>query len=260
MKLIDLIQELEEFCPLNFAQSWDNSGLQVGAGDMEIRTILLAVDATDEVIREAVSRKADLILTHHPLLMNGTKRVTDTDFLGKRVIRLIQKNIACYAMHTNFDVLGMADAAADRMDLREREVLEVTYEDDISVEGLGRIGLLPTEMTLQECAQRVREAFDIPHVRFYGDPGRPVRTCAIMPGSGKDEIGLAIEEGADVMITGDITHHVGIDAVEKGISIIDGGHHGVEKIFIPYMAEYLNREFPQLEVVASRAGEPFTEV
>lgn len=259
MNLKEVIAVLEELCPLNFAVKWDNPGLQVGRMDKEIRAVGLAVDATSEVIRRAVQEKVDLLLTHHPLLFSGVSHVTDSDYLGSRVLALAAGDIACYAMHTNFDVLGMGDAAADLLGLGDRKVLEVTYEDELSVEGIGRVGSLPEPLTLKECAQRVSELFEIPHVRYYGDPEGTIVTCAILPGSGKDDIDLALKEGADVMITGDITHHVGIDAVEKGICIIDAGHYGVEKLFIPYMTEYLKREIPVLRIVSCDAGAPYQE-
>lgn len=260
MNLNEITALLEELCPLSFAVDWDNPGLQVGRTDKEIGTIGLAVDATSEVIDKAVREKVDLLLTHHPLLFSGIKHVTDTDFLGSRVLKLAMNDIACYAMHTNFDVLGMGDAAADLLGLTDRKVLEVTYEDDLSVEGLGRVGSLPEPMTLKECAARVAEVFEIPHIRYYGDPAGTIVTCAILPGSGKDEIDLALKEGADVMITGDITHHIGIDTVEKGISLIDAGHYGIEKLFISYMTEYLRREVPVLRIISCDAGAPYQEI
>ena len=259
MKLKAIMQMLEELCPRSFAMSWDNVGLQVGYSDKEVETIALALDATSEVIESAAISGADLLLTHHPLLFGGIKNITDSNYLGKRIIDLIRNDICCYAIHTNFDVLGMADAAADMLHLSDREVLEVTYEDDISVEGIGRIGTLLEPVRLSELAEKVAEIFEIEHVRYYGDPDQMLVTCAILPGSGKGEIDLAVKAGADVYITGDISHHDGIDAVEKGIAVIDAGHYGIEKLFIPYMKEYLEREMPELRIISCDAGAPFME-
>ena len=260
MILSEIVTLLEEFCPSSFAMSWDNPGLQAGRGDKEVTAVYLAVDATSDVIEDAVRRHADLILTHHPLLFAGIKHVTDQDYIGKRLVRLLSCDMALYAMHTNFDVMGMAADAAERLHLLHPDVLEVTFEDSISREGLGRIGELPEHMTLRECGPYVKDAFDIPEVRIYGDPEAPVVVTAVLPGSGKDDIDLALKKGADVMITGDITHHVGLDAVEKGIAVIDAGHYGIEKIFIPYMRSFLNRELPQLEVICAPTAEPFFTV
>lgn len=260
MVLSDLISQLEEFCPPAFAEKWDNVGLQAGRTTQDVQTVYLAVDATSDVIEDARIHGADLIITHHPLLFNGIKRVTDQDFIGKRIVTLLESGMSLYAMHTNFDVMGMANEAAEELRLTEADVLEVTYEDSISHEGLGRIGELPEHMSLQELSEYVKEVFRIPHVRFYGDPQQQIVVAAILPGSGKDEIDLACEKGADVIITGDITHHVGIDAVEKGIAVIDAGHYGIEKLFIPYMKEYLEREMPELKVICAKVQEPFREV
>ncbi len=260
MLLSELMAQVEEFCPRSFAMGWDNPGLQAGRSDKEVECVYLAVDATSDVIEDAIRQHADLIVTHHPLLFSGIKNVTDQDFIGRRIVRLLTQDMALYAMHTNFDVMGMAAEAAEQLRLLNPDVLDVTYEDAISHEGLGRIGELPEHMTLQECAQYVKECFDIPQVRVYGDPEAPVVMTAILPGSGKDDIDLAISKGADVMITGDITHHVGLDAIEKGIAVIDAGHYGVEKMFVPYMKDYLSREFPELRILCAPVREPYAIV
>lgn len=257
MKLRDVIENLEQLCPPQFAVSWDNSGLQVGRYEQEIRTVCLAVDATTPVIGYAVKRGADLLITHHPLLFSGLKRIHDRDYIGSRVIDLIRNDLACYAMHTNFDVMGMADAAADVLRLTDREVLEVTYEDDVSKEGIGRIGRLPEHMKLDDFAALVRDAFGLDHVIVYGDGQDTVVTCAILPGSGKEEIDLALAAGADVYVTGDVSHHAGLDAVEKGIAVIDAGHYGIEKLFVPYMRDYLKRELPGLEILTAPESGPY---
>lgn len=260
MLMSEMISVIEQFCPPSFAEDWDNVGLIAGRSDKEVRKVIVALDATSEVVDEAVRSGADALVTHHPLIFGGIKKVNDNDFVGRRILALIQNDISYYAMHTNFDVMGMADAAADAMNLQDREVLEVTFKDDISHEGLGRIGTLPEHMPLSDCAAYVRDVFHIPHVRIYGDPDQPIVTTAILPGSGHDEIDLAVTANADVMITGDISHHNGIDAVEKGIAVIDAGHYGIEKIFMPYMKEFFGRELPELEVIESKQKEPFTEI
>ena len=260
MKRDELLNNLEQFCPGSFALSWDNCGLQVGSRSGEVDKVYIALDATSEVIEQAVRCGAQLLLTHHPLLFGAVKQITDSHYLGKRILRLARADLTCFAMHTNFDVLHMADAAADELKLLNREVLEVSYEDDVSREGIGRVGDLPEHMTLQECAVYVKEAFQIPSVRYYGEPDTVIVKAAVLPGSGKDEVDLAFSRGADVLITGDITHHIGLDAVEKGITVIDAGHYGIEKLFVPYMKMYLSREFPELKIFTQPVREPFYQV
>ncbi|MBO4901590.1 MAG: Nif3-like dinuclear metal center hexameric protein [Lachnospiraceae bacterium] len=248
MKCQDVITKLEELSPVRFAAEWDNVGLLVGARAQEVSHIYVALDATESVVDRAISCGANMILTHHPMIFSPIKQVNADDFVARKIMKLIRHEVCLYAMHTNFDVIGMADAAADELGLKDRSVLEKTYEDDISVEGFGRVGKLPQIMTLEECARYVKERFHLDHVTLYGDTDRMVERAAICPGSGKSMAKSAIDSGADVYITGDIGHHDGIDMAENGLAVIDAGHFGIEKLFVPYMIEFLRRECKALTV------------
>lgn len=252
-----ITDRLEELSPKAYAQNWDNVGLLVGRYDKEVNTVYIALDATDEVIDAAIECEADMIITHHPLIFSGLKSVRADDFIGRRVLKLARYDISYYAMHTNFDIMGMADAAADEIELINREVLDVTYEDEIGTEGFGRIGELKNPMRLYELCDFVKEKFDLDTVKVFGEFSKKIEVCAISPGSGKSMIKPAIEKGADVIITGDIDHHEGIDSVAQGLAIIDAGHFGIEKIFIPYMEEFIRREMPDLKVYTHELTSPF---
>ena len=227
----DFIKHMENVADPAFAMDWDNSGLLVGHLAKKVRKVLVALDATKDVINQAVEGKYDLLLTHHPLIFKGLKKVSESDFIGERILELAENGIALYSMHTNFDVTVMADEAADYMELSNRSVLMTSYEDSLSKEGIGKVGMLPKRMTLEKCADRVKNAFGIDYVRVYGDLSAPIDIVAISPGSGKDMSEYAIKAGADVLITGDIGHHDGIDAVSRGLCVIDASHYGLEKLF-----------------------------
>ncbi len=175
-------------------------------------------------------------------------------------MRLIANDVACYAMHTNFDVKGMADLAAAMLGLEETQVLDVTAYTDDTEEGIGRVGRLMAPMTVKECAGFVKAAFSLPEVKVFGKADAVLTTAAVSPGSGKSEIGNAIACGADVLITGDIDHHDGIDAVAKGLCIIDAGHYGLEQIFVGYMKGYLEAHCPDIEIVAQKREFPYWTV
>ena len=173
---------------------------------------------------------------------------------------MLQADMCYYAMHTNFDVMGMADAAADELRLKNRQVLDVTYEDDISREGIGRIGSLPEAMTLNACAKLVKETFRLPAVRVYGELSDKVEVVAVSPGSGKSVVGAAVDAGVQVLISGDIDHHTGIDLVAQGVSVIDAGHYGLEKLFIPYMKDYFKRNIPGIIVETAEEKSPYVVI
>lgn len=260
MKCKDIIRKIEERYPLDFAESWDNPGLLAGSPDWEIRKVFLALDVTDETLDAAIEAGADMLITHHPLIFSGMKKITGDDFIGRRILKLIENHICCYAMHTNFDVLGMAELSGDYLRLSHREVLEVTFEAEGRREGLGRVGMLPHAMTLRECSVFVKEQFALPFVKFYGNPDTKVEKAAVCTGSGKSLIKAVKKSKAQVYITGDMDYHASIDAVAQGICIIDAGHYGTEYIFMAYMKQELSELFPGLEVQEMEVLHPCTVV
>ena len=257
MKCSEIISILEEQSPEKFACDWDNVGLLVGDFDQEVKKIYIALDATEETIAEAVKEKADLLLTHHPMIFKGLKKVNNHDFTGKRVIKLIENHISYYAMHTNFDVKGMAELAAQKMSLTECQVLDITDQGEQGPEGIGRVGYLLEEISLETCIRQVKEAFAVDMVKVFGDLSQKVKRAAICPGSGKSVISCAHNAKAQVLITGDIDHHEGIDAASQGLAIIDAGHYGVEKLFIPFMVQYLEKHTEGIEIQGQPVKQPF---
>ena len=248
MKVRELTDWLEGEYPGNMAEDWDNVGLLVGDDGQDVHHVFLALDLTEDVLEQAVEAQADMIITHHPMIFRGMKKINNHDFTGRKVLSLIRHNISYFAMHTNYDVMGMAELSADYLKLKDRQVLSVTAETKQGQQGFGRVGRLPEPMSLKDCALYVKEAFSLNDVRLYGDPEQIAETAAICTGSGKSMISDALEKGAQVYITGDIDHHTGIDAVAQGLAVIDAGHYGTEYIFMEYMKEELQRRIPEAEV------------
>lgn len=257
----DIIMKIESSYPAACAMEWDNVGLLVGRDDKEVRRIYVAVDAADEVIEQVKALEADMLITHHPLIFSGIRRVNNQDFIGKRILELIRSDISYYAMHTNYDVKRMAELSCGKMKLNTGEPLEVTgVEDGGKEEGIGRITTLDGSISLKECCEWVKQSFDLETVRVFGDLEREIHKMAICPGSGKSVIGISLKKGADVLITGDIGHHEGIDAWAQGMAVIDAGHYGIEHIFIEDMANYLRREFCGVEIIEAPIDHPFQNV
>lgn len=252
-KVMDI---LEENYPEKYALAWDNVGLLAGRDDKEVARIYIALDATDEVIDAAVSWEADMIITHHPLIFGGLKRIHNRDFIGARILKLIQNDISYYAMHTNYDVCRMGKLSGEKMGLVNPEVLEVTWEEG-GPSGIGVIGDLTGEMTLKGCAEVVKSAFVLENVKIFGSLNCKVNRVAICPGSGKSVIDEAVKKGAEVLVTGDIGHHEGIDAVARGLAIIDAGHYGVEHIFIKDVARQLDGKLSGVQIMTAPVVHPF---
>ena len=254
---VGAIQDLlNEAVPEAAALSWDNSGLLVGDREWEVKKVYLALDATDQVIDHAVSAGADMIITHHPLIFGALKRVTAGDYVGKRVIRLVEHHMALYAMHTDFDIYAMGPLVGSRLGLSDIAVLDPADEENPAL-GIGGIGTLPQDLTLEEYALFVKTNLFVPAVKVFGDVKRKVSRIAFLPGSGKSDIDMAVARGADCMVTGDVDHHSGLDAVEKGIAVIDPGHWGMEHFFTEYMDLFLKGHTGSLETVCEPYVSPF---
>ncbi len=125
MKLKELCSYLDSAIPLAFQESYDNSGLQVGVPDKEISSMLLTLDVTEKVIDEAIEYKCDAVLSHHPLIFNGIKRLSGNTFTEKILYKAIKNDIAVYASHTNLDILnnGVSRKMAEKLSLTEIQVL-----------------------------------------------------------------------------------------------------------------------------------------
>ena len=256
MRCSEICSLLEQEYSREYACDWDNVGLLAGRREKEVKTILLALDATDEVVQMAVEKKVDMLITHHPMIFSPMKRITDDDMNGRRLIALIQNDISYYAMHTNYDARGMADLAARMLNLQECTVLEEIKDG----EGIGRVGVLPQKMTLKECALLVKNAYHIPSVRIFGCEDTPVYKAAICPGAGKSTLKEALKFDCDVYITGDIDHHTGIDAVDQGLCIVDAGHYGIEHIFMKDVKDYLEKVLVGVHMDCVPVQHPFIVV
>ncbi len=256
----ELMDLLERFAPKEYACSWDNVGLLIGRADQEIQRVVVALDATNAVVDRAVAEGADLIITHHPMIFSSMKRVNDDGFLGNKILKLVENRISVFAMHTNFDVIGMAALAGKYLDFPEdAQPLEVTAEENGRIEGIGRITKLAKTVTLGEYTEFVKKALSLEHVLLFGDEDQMIRTVAVSPGSGRSMTELAAQKGADVIITGDIGHHEGLDALDMGLSVIEAGHYGTEYIFIDHVSDFLKKE-TLLEVIPVKTGNPYKVV
>lgn len=256
----DIMAVIEGSYAREYAMEWDNVGLLVGRDDKEVARLYVALDAVDEVLDEAVKRGADMLVTHHPLIFGGMKRITNQDFIGRRVLLMARRDMAYYAMHTNYDVVRMAQLSAELLRLKEQQVLEVTCEESGEAKGIGRIGYLEEPVSLKACCEGVKKAFSLEAVRVFGDLQKTVRKAAVCPGSGRSVIRDALYKGADVLITGDIGHHDGIDAVAQGMAVIDAGHYGLEHIFIEDMRRYLSEKLTDVEVIAASLKHPYMNI
>lgn len=237
----DVVALLEGRYPPALASEWDAVGLACGDPDASVSRILFAVDPIAEVVDEALVLQADMIVTHHPLLLRGVHSVAAVDHKGGVVHTLISHGMALFSAHTNADhaVPGVSDALAETLGLNDLRPL-VPVPGDAGV-GTGRVGTLAESVPLASFAELVSAALPATHhgVRVAGDLGSLVRTVAVCGGSGGEFLADAAAV-ADVYVTSDLRHHRAQDhLVDGGCALIDVAHWASEWPWLPIAADAL---------------------
>jgi len=235
LSLRDVVAALESLYPLESAAEWDRVGLVTGDLDQPVRRVLFALDPTLAVIDEAREWGADLLVTHHPLLLRGVHSVATSSAKGASVTALVRAGVALWVGHTNADVAdpGVSTVLADALGLDDQRPL--SSEGSYAV---GRVGRLAAPVSLAEFADVV--AAVLPDtaggIRVSGDPDGAVRTVAVMGGSGDDRFDDVRACGADVYVTADLRHHPVLEAREEARGgrpyLVDAGHWATESLWL----------------------------
>lgn len=239
--------------PFRLQEEWDASGLVTGRPDQPVQRIHFAVDPVAAVVEEAIDLDADLLITHHPLLIRGVTSVAAEGFKGKVIHDLIENRCALLACHTNADSArrGVSDALIAAAGVNSDDAAPLVPDATDPGVGLGRVGTLAESVTLRELAERL--ATNIPGtaqgLRIAGDPDRKVTTIAVCGGSGDSLFEQVRATGADVYITADLRHHPASEAREHALgpgahgtpALIDAAHSASEALWLPWGAEDLQR-------------------
>ena len=237
MTVQDLYNLINRIAPFDTQMESDNSGLLVGSAAQEVSTVLLALDATDPVIDEAAALGAQLIVTHHPLLFSPVRTLTDADFEGRLIRRLVRENISLIAAHTNLDQApgGINDTLAERCGLT-----------GVSGEGFFRCGLLPVPCSSREYADKLKSSLRT-DVRLMGPGNRMIRKVGLCSGSGGSEWFRAAETGCDAFVSGEIKHHFALALADSGIVALECGHFATEEPGVCALAAALQKAVNTVE-------------
>lgn len=223
MTVAELYKKMEERIPRTLSCTWDNDGLAVCSDPhREVKKALVTLDVTSDAVSYARAGGFDLIVSHHPLLFCPLKALCAGEAVADRVLALLEGGISAMSFHTRLDAVdgGVNDCLAELAGLSKVEKL---YEDGIAI---GRIGNLPTPMSIDAFALQIKQALQAPTVRFGGN--RQVFRVALVSGSGADQAGLAIAAGADTYLSGELKDRYMSDASETGINYVCAGHFQTE--------------------------------
>jgi len=236
---------MEEIAPPGLAESWDNVGLLVGSKNSDVNKIMITLDVTADVIKEAVEKKVDLIICHHPVLFHPIKSLTDSSVTGLQITALIRSGISVYVAHTNFDKAqgGTDDRLAELLGIKEIRPLSMERENS----SFGRIGRLPKKQTLEAYLKQVRNALNADKVDYIGDPEKKIEVVASCAGAGGDLIQSALEAGADLYITGEAKYHDMLSVLDTDMAMAVLGHHTTEYPAMAALKQRLQNWFNVLQ-------------
>ena len=244
MKVKDIISVIEAFAPLSIQEKWDNSGLCIGSPEDSVSGVLLGLDCTPELVDEAIACGADMIVTHHPLIFSGLKKISGDDLVSAAVIKAIKAGISIYAAHTNADkvLAGVSGAMAAKLGLKNVRILD----EDGEGTGLGVVGDLPEPLTAQQAVELVKERFGLKVVKSSRPVDGMITRVAMCGGSGGSLIGAAQAAGARLYISGDISYHNFF--TQEGFMLMDIGHYESEIEIVDILFSLIRKNFPTFAV------------
>lgn len=242
MKLSCILNEFDKFAPFSSKEEWDNVGLMLGDKEKDIKKALVCLDVTGYNVKYAADNGCDAIITHHPFIMNGIKRIDYGDEKSKMLVELIKNDIAVCSFHTNFDsaVGGINDVLCEKIGLENYEVSEPQ---------IFRKGIFKEEIIFSELADRVKNALNTETVICSGDMNKKIKTVGVCGGSGASLIESVYP--CDAFLTGEAKYHEIQNAFEKGVNVICAGHFETENIALFKIEEILE----SLSVKALRNSE-----
>ncbi len=244
MKVNDILNCITEIAPLDWQESYDNAGLQVGDENTEVKKALIALDVTEELVDEAVAKGCDLIVSHHPLIFRGLKQVTPHSSIGRAVMKAVKHDISIISMHTNLDnsYLGVSAQLAERLGLKNLRILQPSTPDP-HLRGAGMIGEFDDALPEEEFLSRVATTLGSPCLRHSAFTGRSVKRVAMCGGSGSFLLPYACSQHADAFLTADVKYH-DFFLPEGELLFVDGGHFETEQFTKELIYGLIRKKFP----------------
>ena len=232
MILNEIIKVLEKRFPISNKEEWDNVGLMVGRRKREVKKIQLSLDITTASLENAIKNNVDLIISHHPMIFSGVKKVNSDTILGEKILTAIENNIAIYSLHTNLDSTegGLNDYVGEKLNLKNGKIIDEVNNENF---GIGRIYSLENKITFEEFVEKIKSVFLTNNLRVVKNQDEElyIKKIAIVNGSGSSYWRKAKKMEADLLITGDVKYHEALDSLEEGFCMIDIGHYETEHFF-----------------------------
>lgn len=243
----DIYNYINKIAPYDEMEDWDNSGFILGNIKKEVKTVVMSLDATKAAVAFSKSVDADLLLTHHPIIFGGVKKIKS----DSAIYQLINNDIACMCAHTSFDKAngGINDNLALLLELKNTRKLENGYVV---------VGELENEMSIDDFATFVSNSLDV-HALRYTDTDKMIKTVALGGGACGEFIDDAMQN-ADCFVSSDLKYHQMLDASEENFALINAGHFETENKAFLMLKNKLEKEFEQVEFIVAPVQNPVLEL
>lgn len=219
MRVQDVIDYLESLYPLSEMEEWDHSGYQLGSSQASCKRVMIALNADNHTIEQAIAASCDLLITHHPFLFHPLTSVMLESYRGQLVAKSLAGKLTIYSMHTNYDRLRMNTLLLEKLGCQDIQTFESTH--------IPRLGKLPSAMSLDALIDLVKNRFNLPLVRYTGAIKEHIETIAICGGSGSEFVEEALAK-ADLYITGDFNYNHATNLLDLSDGLVLGVPHFLE--------------------------------
>jgi len=257
--LSDIVEIANRLFPFEIAEPWDNCGIQIGDPTRRVNSIAFSLDATPQTVKFAAASSCELLVTHHPVLLEPFRNIVADSLFGRTLRDAARMGVDILSLHTNLDAAagGLNDQLTDKLGLQN-------VTTSVSAQ-CARFGRLPIATTVFGLARKIAKDLEISHVRVISEKDGEVRTLFLAAGSGMSYLGEALRQNADVMVTGDVRYHAAREALEMGMPVIDAGHYGLEKGAVELLSAAFETEFSRLGLAITCINcrlekEPFIEI
>ena len=245
VKLSEITAFLENRFPPEYAEDFDNIGLLAGKSEREVSKVLVCLDCTASVVREAISIGAELIITHHPFIFNSMKSVNDSSSLGRSIVLALENNISIYSAHTNLDSApgGLTDYVVSKLGLTATSNIEGN---------LGRV--CSADTTAKALCNKIKKEFGVETLFSTFTTDKAIKKVAVCNGGGGGDLAELVKDMCDVYISGDLKYHEVLSFTESDADYIEMKHYDSEFVVTELLKTELDKKFSNIEILVSRTN------
>lgn len=249
----DIKRVIEDYANPSLAEDFDNVGLLFGHGEQPVKKVLLSLDVDESIAREAKEKGADMIVSHHPVIFNPVKSITDATSDGRMLLTLGESSIAVLSAHTNMDKAsgGLNDLMVKKLGLKASSA-------GAALDGCIRI--CDADESLGDLAEKLKKEYGAPIIRFTGDKERKIKRVGLCTGGGRSMIYDAINAGCDCYISGDLSYSDIRTLVHSGVDFIEIGHYYSERCVTEIFERIIKNAYPEISTIISEEMDVFLNI